>query len=192
MTLDATGDAGCQALACKVPALVRHAGKGDFQSVLGPSAVMYDPWIACSRPANWKAEIVSFPFNIHLTSVNDCEQLKVEELLKRGQDTEWSRCIGIFGMHWTHLHPVTQCIPVLNIGLHPSFHDVTPQDPNVEDDFGLTALHCAAKKGDRKATHKKTLLRHIVSTWHKETILKLLASRKVAIANSPRVCIMYI
>jgi len=28
------------------------------------------------------------------------------------------------------------------------------KDPNVEDDFGLTALHCAAKKGDRKAQNE--------------------------------------
>lgn len=61
---DANKTEAFEALACKVPALVRHAGKGDFQAV--------------------------------------------EELLKRGED------------------------------------------PNVEDDFGLTALHCAAKKGDRK------------------------------------------
>mmetsp|Transcript_23793 Transcript_23793/g.28180 ORF Transcript_23793/g.28180 Transcript_23793/m.28180 type:complete len:152 (-) Transcript_23793:1-456(-) len=53
-----------EALACKVPALVRHAGKGNFSAV--------------------------------------------EVLLRRGED------------------------------------------PNVQDDFGMTALHCAAKKGDRK------------------------------------------
>ena len=38
--------------------------------------------------------------------------------------------------------------------LKQEFDDV--QDPNVEDDFGLTALHCAAKKGDRKAQKELT------------------------------------
>lgn len=64
-TADALQDVNkTEALACKVPSLVRHAGKGDLQAV--------------------------------------------EELLKSGED------------------------------------------PNVEDDFGMTALHCSAKKGDRK------------------------------------------
>ena len=31
------------------------------------------------------------------------------------------------------------------------WHARVHEDPNVEDDFGMTALHCSAKKGDRKA-----------------------------------------
>lgn len=31
------------------------------------------------------------------------------------------------------------------------WHVIVREDPNVEDDFGMTALHCSAKKGDRKA-----------------------------------------
>ena len=102
-------DARCQALACKVPALVRHAGKGDFQAVPGPSAVKYD----ILDEALFLVQDLHFEtlrlFPIQFASVNDCETLhsKVEELLKRGEDTEWSRrrnCVGrgmlIADMSW--------------------------------------------------------------------------------------------
>ena len=48
------------------------------------------------------------------------------------------------------------------------WHTIVPQDPNVEDDFGMTALHCSAKKGDRKAasllTSQSTCLHKVKMT----------------------------
>ena len=71
-----------QALACRVPLLVRHAGRGDFQAVCSPEQRACGKWHVLNVGSHWKQWKLLSVEKVRLTSLRF---VKVQDLLDSGE-----------------------------------------------------------------------------------------------------------